>query len=203
MTEKAARIGWIRHGVTAWNQLGKIQGVTDIPLSPEGLEQAGRLADRLAREGMTWNGVLCSDLTRAVQTGEIIAQRLGIPLRRDRRLRERFFGEAEGTTEPERLARWGPNWRRLVTDQESDELISARGCAFVEELTLQHPGEDWLVVTHGSFLARVLQSMCNNLVDSHLLNVSLTILEKQEQGWIPLLHNCTAHLDIDRVEASE
>jgi 2,3-bisphosphoglycerate-dependent phosphoglycerate mutase len=201
MREKATRIGWIRHGVTIWNQLGKIQGVTDIPLSPEGVEQAGRLADRLVREGETWNGVLCSDLTRAVQTGEIIARRLGIPLRMDRRLRERFFGEAEGTTEPERLARWGPDWRCLVADQESNELLKARSHAFVEELTLGHPGEAWLVVTHGSLLARILQSMCRDLDDSHLLNASLTILEKQEQNWIPLLHNCTAHLDIDRVEA--
>jgi 2,3-bisphosphoglycerate-dependent phosphoglycerate mutase len=203
MTERATRIGWIRHGVTPWNQLGKIQGVTDIPLSPEGIDQAGRLAERLLREGETWHGVFCSNLTRAVQTGDIIAKRLGIPLRQDGRLRERSFGEAEGTTEPERLSRWGPEWRRLVPDQETDEQVRARGHEFVEELSLRYPGEAWLVVTHGSFLARMLQSLCRNLDDSHLLNVSLSILERREQGWVPLLHNCTAHLNLGRVEAAE
>jgi probable phosphoglycerate mutase len=194
MTTKPTRIGWIRHGITPWNRLGKIQGVTDIPLSPEGLEQAALLADRLVREGERWHGVFCSDLTRAAQTGQILADRLGIPVKQDPRLRERSFGAAEGTTEAERFARWGPDWRRLVPDQENDDELKARGSAFVEDLLLRHAGEAWLVVTHGSFLARMIRSMCTDLEDAHLLNVSLTILEKQKQGWISLLHNCTAHL---------
>lgn len=191
----ATRIGWVRHGITEWNQLGRIQGVTDIPLSPEGIEQARLLADRLVRDGETWHGIYSSDLQRALQTGKILAEGLGIPLIKDSRLRERSFGEAEGTTEAERLSRWGHEWRRLVPDQESDEIIKARGHEFVHELTEKHPGESWLVVTHGSFLARMLQSLCSELDDSHLLNMSLTILEKQQEGWKPLLHNCTNHLN--------
>lgn len=190
----ATRIGWVRHGITEWNQLGKIQGITDIPLSPEGIKQAQLLADRLASEGAPWKGILCSDLQRALRTGEIIAERLGIPLIKDKRLRERSFGEAEGTTEAERLSRWGTEWRRLVPDQESDEMIKARGHEFVNELTEKHAGEEWLVVTHGSFLARMLRSLCTDLEDTHLLNMSLTVLEKQPEGWKPHLHNCTAHL---------
>ncbi len=184
----------MRHGITEWNRLGKIQGVTDIPLNSEGVKQARLLAERLARDMETWNGIVCSDLRRAVQTGEILAERLGIPLLKDSRLRERSFGEAEGTTEAERLSRWGNNWRQLVPDQESDELIRARGHEFVNDLSEKHPGEAWLVVTHGSFLARMLQSLCTQLDDSHLLNVSLTVIEKQQKGWKPLLHNCTIHL---------
>jgi probable phosphoglycerate mutase len=191
---EATRIGWIRHGITEWNQLGKIQGTTDIPLSPEGIKQAHLLAERLARTGEPWKGILCSDLQRALRTGEIIAERLGIPLIKDTRLRERSFGEAEGTTEEERLSRWGTEWRRLVPDQESDEMIKARGHDLVNELIEKHPGEAWLVVTHGSFLARMLISLCDDLEDTHLLNMSLTVLEKQQEGWTPHLHNCIAHL---------
>ncbi|XID94330.1 histidine phosphatase family protein [Paenibacillaceae bacterium WGS1546] len=193
---KPLRIGWVRHGVTEWNQRGIIQGVTDIPLSQEGLRQARLLADRLAREGERWNGVYCSDLVRAVQTGETLASRLRIPLIPDARLRERSFGSAEGTTEAERLARWGAEWRSAVPDQENDESVRARGHEFVREIADKHAGEAWLVVTHGSFLARMLQSMCEGLDDAHLLNMSLTVLEREREGerWKPLLHNCTKHL---------
>ncbi|MFC4599058.1 histidine phosphatase family protein [Cohnella hongkongensis] len=190
----ATRIGWVRHGITEWNQRGVIQGVTDIPLSPEGLRQARLLADRLSRELIGWHGVCCSDLQRAVQTAEILSSRLGIPLMQDARLRERSFGEAEGTTPAERLERWGENWRSCVPGQESDDSVRERGLAFVREWTETHAGESWLVVTHGSFLARMLQALCKGLDDSHLLNMSLTVLERQQEEWKPLLHNCTKHL---------
>lgn len=192
---KAIKIGWVRHGITEWNQLGKIQGVTDIPLSSEGIQQAHLLAERLAHESDRWNGIYCSDLQRASHTAEILAERLGIPLVRDSRLRERSFGQAEGTTEEQRLTIWGKDWRKLVPDQESDELIRARGHEFLNELSKNHSGEAWLIVTHGSFLARMLQSLCTELDDSHLLNMSLTVLEKEQEGWKSLLHNCTLHLN--------
>ncbi|TVY04582.1 histidine phosphatase family protein [Cohnella terricola] len=193
---KATRIGWVRHGITEWNKRGMIQGITDIPLSTEGLQQARLLADRLAHDAERWNGVYCSDLQRAAQTGEILANKLGIPLIKDVRIRERSFGEAEGTTEPERISRWGPDWRRTVPDQESDDEIRIRGHDFVREFAEKHSGEAWLVVSHGSFLARMLQSLCREIEDSHLLNMSLTVLERREEdGWKPLLHNCTRHLE--------
>lgn len=188
------RLGWIRHGTTEWNMLGKIQGTTDIPLHPEGVKQAERLADRLAREEWKWQGVVSSDLLRASRTAEIVASKLEIPVCFDRRLRERSFGAAEGTTQQERLARWGDDWRRLVPDQESDGQVVARGMSFVDEWTERHPGEAWLIVTHGSFLARMIHAMCHNLEDSHLLNVSLTVMERHRNEWVPLIHNCTAHL---------
>jgi len=192
---KATKIGWVRHGITEWNKRGMIQGITDIPLSAEGLQQARLLADRLASEGERWNGIYCSDLQRAVQTGEILANKLGLPLIKDVRIRERSFGEAEGTTEAERLSRWGPDWRRTVPDQESDDEIRARGHEFVRDFADKHSGEAWLVVSHGSFLARMIQSLCREIEDAHLLNMSLTVLERREEGWKPLLHNCTRHLE--------
>jgi len=200
MTAAATRIGWIRHGQTEWNRLGKIQGIVDIPLSAEGIRQATRLGDRLASERQhQWHGIVCSDLDRAAKTAAIIADRLRIPVHTDARLRERSFGEAEGTTHEERIARWGDEWRRLVPDQETDEQVLKRGLAFVRDHIGRHSGEAWLVVTHGSFLARMLHAMCRELDDSHLLNVSLTIMERSGDAWKPLLHNCTKHLEDDAI----
>ncbi|WP_276351587.1 histidine phosphatase family protein [Cohnella caldifontis] len=195
MSERKTRIGWIRHGVTEWNYLGKIQGTTDIPLSLDGIRQAELLARRLVRDGGSWNGIVSSDLSRASHTARIVAEHLGIPLRTDARLRERAFGSAEGTTLEERLSRWGDDWRSLVPDQETDEAVLRRGTDFLSDFAARHSGEAWLVVTHGSFLARMLHLMCPGLHDDHLQNASLTVLERSgEGGWIPLLHNCTSHL---------
>ncbi|MBB6674124.1 histidine phosphatase family protein [Cohnella nanjingensis] len=188
------RLGWIRHGLTAWNQAGKIQGTTDIPLNVEGERQARLLADRLSREPATWDGVVSSDLMRASKTASILADRLRIPLLVDDRLRERSFGSAEGTTEAERLARWGADWRRRVPDQETDAAVRARGMAFVEAFSDSHAGGRWLVVTHGSFLAQMLQALRTGVDDRHISNLSLTILEREDTEWVPVLHNCTAHL---------
>lgn len=202
MTVPATRLGWIRHGQTEWNRLGKIQGAVDIPLSGEGVSQAKRLALRLVNERrqQPWQGIVCSDLERAAKTAEIIAARMQIPVRLDARLRERSFGEAEGTTLDERISRWGEDWRARVPDQESDEQVLFRGLAFVRDHIDQHAGEAWLVVTHGSFLARMLHALCPGLDDSHLQNASLTILEHNNREWKALLHNCTNHLNFDSIE---
>lgn len=43
-------IGLIRHGSTAWNKEGRAQGLADIPLDEEGINQAEALAERLSSE---------------------------------------------------------------------------------------------------------------------------------------------------------
>ncbi|WEK55712.1 MAG: histidine phosphatase family protein [Candidatus Cohnella colombiensis] len=188
------RIGWIRHGVTEWNRLGKIQGVTNIPLSQEGVIQARLLANRLAVEDIQWDRIVSSDLLRAVHTAEIVAERLDIPLNHDSRLRERSFGDAEGTTEQERLMKWGTEWRELVPNQESDDAVIARGLAFIDELKTCDEGQSWLVVTHGGFLVRLLKALCGELPEGFLRNVSYTIVEMHDQKWNLKLYNCTEHL---------
>ncbi|SFS81102.1 Broad specificity phosphatase PhoE [Paenibacillus sp. BC26] len=190
------RIGLIRHGKTDWNGLGKIQGQTDIPLNSEGIRQAQALAYRLLHEPMKWDAVVSSNLSRAVETARIVADTLGIPLLPgDARLRERFYGEIEGTTEPERQAKWGPNWKRCDCGQENDASVRERSLAFVEEAAAAVPARNLLVVTHGSLLAQLLQAMCADLTDKPIHNLSFSIMEREGAAWTPLLHNCTLHLE--------
>ncbi|WP_219836551.1 histidine phosphatase family protein [Paenibacillus sp. R14(2021)] len=190
------RIGLIRHGKTDWNALGKIQGQTDIPLNTEGIRQAQALARRLVHEPMKWDAVISSDLKRALQTAEILAGALGIPLLApDERLRERFYGKVEGTTEQERLQRWGTEWKQQALDQETDDALRSRALSFVEEAAAAVPAKQLLVVTHGSLLAQLLQAMCSELTDKPIHNLSFSIMEREASGWTPLLHNCTLHLE--------
>ncbi len=83
-----------RHGQTEWNQQHRIQGWTDLPLTDYGRQQAERLAETLRSYDV--QRVFASDLRRARETAEIVAQILGIPMVLDHRLREVRRGELEG-----------------------------------------------------------------------------------------------------------
>ncbi|MFX3633470.1 MAG: histidine phosphatase family protein [Candidatus Pristimantibacillus sp.] len=189
-------IGFVRHGKTEWNALGRIQGQTDIPLNETGLAQARALAQRLSDDNTEWDAILSSDLERARETARVISGKLDIPLlEADTRLRERFYGDIEGTTEQERLERWGVDWRSAEAGQESDADVRARGRMFLEECYRTNPNGKILLVSHGSFLAQMFTELCSGLNTQYINNMSYSILEFNEGQWNPLLYNCTRHLN--------
>ncbi len=85
----------IRHGETEWNVLGRIQGRSDVPLSPRGEEQARQLAHWM--RNLRLYRVIASDLARARRTAEVLVGS-GARVSMDERLRERSFGPFEGWT---------------------------------------------------------------------------------------------------------
>ena len=82
----------IRHGETAWSRVGRHTGLTDLPLTPHGEAQAGRLAPWLADTHFAL--VLCSPLLRARQT--CAAAGFAPPPGIDADLAEWDYGEYEG-----------------------------------------------------------------------------------------------------------
>ncbi len=86
----------IRHGQTDWNNKGLIQGHTDNKLNELGKNQAKEISSKL--KDLNVNRVICSSLSRAKETLNIIKEELGINLDNiiidD--LIERNFGELEG-----------------------------------------------------------------------------------------------------------
>lgn len=198
------RIGLIRHGLTDWNAAGRIQGQTDIPLNGEGREQAERLGRRLLTEEYQWDYIITSGLSRAQETGEIISNLLNVPLLEpDARLKERAFGQIEGLTSEERVARWGQAWETLDLGQEQIADIQIRALAFLEDLWSTYPDQNVLIVTHGAFLANLLTALFKDRYTERIGNLSLTILEKERDDWSPLLYNCTRHLSLDTAKQPE
>lgn len=107
------RILLVRHGQTAWNAAGRLQGHTDIELDATGRDQALALAKTLGDAGVT--RVWSSDLLRARQTATIIAEQLGLsPPAIDAQLRERKFGVFEGLTRDECAANHPDAWREWI-----------------------------------------------------------------------------------------
>ena len=155
---QATRILAIRHGETAWNQDNRIQGQIDIPLNDTGHWQAARTAQALREEAV--DAVYASDLSRAAQTAQAIADALGHRVQHHSGLRERHFGECQGvrwseleTQHPEVVAQW----RARVPDYappggESLLVLRARVQAAFSELAARHLGQQIVVVAHGGVL---------------------------------------------------
>ena len=136
----------VRHGETDWNADGRLQGQTDRPLSDFGRRQARRLADELADEEL--EAIYSSDLSRARETAEIVAERLGLPVALDPDLREKDWGTWEGLTAVER--------DRVEFAGESTEEHQERILRALRRIAERHPGDGRvLVVTHGGSMRRV------------------------------------------------
>ena len=90
----------IRHGETDWNRELRFQGQVDVPLNATGLEQARRLAERLAAEQWVVDHLVCSDLIRTQQTAtpslQVLLPQARIDTLTDSALREQNFGLVDG-----------------------------------------------------------------------------------------------------------
>jgi len=94
----------VRHGRTEWNVARRFQGQSDIPLSGEGRAQAAATAAALA--SVPLEAIVSSDLSRAHETARAIAAHHGLEVESDPRLREFAFGEWEGLTWDQIVARF-------------------------------------------------------------------------------------------------
>ncbi|MGE0010168.1 MAG: histidine phosphatase family protein [Candidatus Babeliales bacterium] len=86
---------FIRHGQTDWNKIHRLQGQIDIPLNEEGRSQARQLQQLL--HNLDICHVYYSPLSRAQETMHIACAHLDIPKFEVDALKERHFGEWQGT----------------------------------------------------------------------------------------------------------
>ena len=118
---------------------------------------------------MNVTAVFSSDLARARQTAEIVAEKLGLEVRVDPRLRERGFGSWEGLTTTEIEERFADSHRRWragegagADDAETFEDFSARVNDFLADVLRLHQGEEVLVISHGGSI-RVINALAAGL----------------------------------------
>lgn len=146
-----------RHGETDWNKAGRWQGHSDIELNELGRAQARELAAALGTHELS--RVYASDLRRAHETAQIVADFLGLgPVATDPRLRERAFGLFEGLTYEECGVRYPEHWQRYQEDRrqappgaEAREDVAARVHEVISLLAgSEHASEAFLIVSHGA-----------------------------------------------------
>ena len=122
MTISFHRCLLIRHGETEWSRNGRHTGRTDLPLLPEGEEQARALQPKLADYRLT--AVFTSPLLRARETCALAG--LGPLAVVDPDLAEWDYGAYEGLTTPEiRLGR--PGWGLFADGAPDGETAAEVG----------------------------------------------------------------------------
>ena len=105
MSEPLPVLHLVRHGETAWSLSGQHTGLTDLPLTERGEQDARRLGERL--RGLTLARVLTSPLQRAARTCELAG--FGSAAEVDRDLLEWNYGEYEGRTSAD-IHKERPDW---------------------------------------------------------------------------------------------
>jgi probable phosphoglycerate mutase len=148
------KLALIRHGPTDWNAQGRVQGSVDTPLSEEGKAKMSAL---LPPEGFDNVAVYCSTKLRARQTATCLGLKM---VHLEPRLVEQDWGDWEGLTRPEMLARDGDDaFVRHGSLQgaafrppggESTGEVHARLKAFFVDIAAK--GEDAIAVSHAGIL---------------------------------------------------
>ncbi len=169
----------VRHGETEWNTTWRLQGRTDIPLNDTGIKQAQLTAKALKAEGIVFDRVYSSPLSRALKTAEILSGFSPEKIIKENRIIEINFGNAEGSTPQERKT--NPKFKQINNffnapalynpsdDAESFKQVFARTADFWEKeiRPLENQAENILVVTHGGTLQSLLMHVDGRTLDDY------------------------------------
>lgn len=109
----------MRHGHSLWNAENRFTGWVDVPLAPEGIEEAKLAGQRLQERGLTFDVGFTSVLRRSINTLDTVLTELGqtyIPVNKLWRLNERYYGSLTGLNKKELMEKVGEEqvmiWRR-------------------------------------------------------------------------------------------
>jgi broad specificity phosphatase PhoE len=187
------RLFLVRHGDTIGQSSLRFHGRNDVALSDVGRGQIRRLIPLVA--DVRFAAVVCSPLSRARESAEILRAALAAPpsLEVDEELREIWFGEIEGLSEPEIAARvpaWHAEWKagRHAGFPGGETLhgFAERVTKGIDGLLARWPEGDLLVVAHRGIVRQALFHLCGGDRSHRERYVvalgSLTIVERAS-GW--------------------
>lgn len=159
-----------RHGQTEYNKQEIILGTTDVQLDSAGEEQAERLAERIYDLGNI-DIMIVSPMKRALRTARIIAEKCGIEIVIDERLREWDYGEFEGKSRfTEGFAGNKVNFGvRMGKSGESLLQLSHRVYSALDDIIEKYGDKTVLIVSHGG-VCRVIETYFNDMTTDRFSN---------------------------------
>lgn len=166
----------IRHGETDYNLQHKIQGITDTVLNETGIKQAK--STKVEFDKLDIDLIICSTLTRAKQTADILNEDKQIKTIYSDLLVERNFGILEGEYKTEE------EFKKLmkddsvsVKDMETLPMLYNRAKIIIDKVIKEYNSKNVCIVTHGGFalaLEKYIFEITNiNNKPSHLDNCEI------------------------------
>jgi len=157
------RFTFLRHGESVGNRDGYVQGQHDFPLSKKGIEQSKLLARRWCEEGINFDRIITSPLSRALSTAEVIQSILGTPIDENQIWMELHRGNQQGIKWEELekkqiLPAIIQLYDSLGENGESEWQLYLRAGIALQSLFNNPPGE-YLIVSHGALLNKVLHAI--------------------------------------------
>lgn len=163
-----AYLALVRHGQSEWNKSGLWTGLTDIPLSLEGKEEAKKSGEVL--KNIHFDIGFTSKLKRAKETLEIIKQVLSLsnlPVIEDAALNERDYGKLTGENKwkikekygDEQFLEWRRSWDYPIPDGETLKDVYNRTVPYYKEKILPEliNGKNIIVSAHGNSLRALIK----------------------------------------------
>jgi probable phosphoglycerate mutase len=187
-----------RHGQTEWNSSRRFQGHIDADLDDTGRAQAARAASQLAT--LRPQLIVASDLSRAADTAQALADLVGLEVRRTPALRETHGGTWEGRyadelkSDPQYLA-WLAGGDVPAGGAETRSQVGDRAVVAVREAAAGlEPGRVAVVASHGGTIRSAIGRMLDLPVEhwrvfGGLANCCWSVLEEGRTGWRLVEHN--------------
>ena len=197
----------VRHGETQDNKERRFQGWKNTPLNTMGHEQAKKVAARFAHEKI--DAIYSSDLQRALETADHIAETLHMQVIPDFALREHDMGiftgwQREIEKDPVREQMWETmqaartqkniHWKGHGGESLADQ--SERVHAFLKKLDIIHQESVVMLVVHGGSMNRVVEYFRFKEIDEYrsYKNTAVSIIEKVDGVYKLKLDNDISHL---------
>lgn len=187
------KLYFVRHGESVSNVITQFAGSLDMPLTDKGRQQALATAEFL--KVIPFDAWYSSDLSRAFDTGRIIAQMHELIPCATEQLREIYAGDWEGKSYASLEQEYADGyriWRNQIglahcPNGESVAQLQRRVCECVEDIVRRHPNQTVGISTHATPI-RVMECIWARrpLCDMHTIpwvsNASVTIATYDERG---------------------
>ena len=153
----------VRHGRTEENLKRILQGHMPGTLTEKGKEEVREAAELLSKEGVKFTRIVSSDLKRAMDSANIISERLHLPITPMEILRERDWGKFTGMSIAEAADKYRIDGKWIFPEgtTETEEGIYERASKALVELQRRYADETIIVVTHGQFARNLIASHFN------------------------------------------
>jgi probable phosphoglycerate mutase len=195
-----------RHGETQWNKEGRMQGWKNSDLTPNGVENAKRLGQRL--KDIDFDYIYCSPLDRAVDTAKYIRGDKNTEIVLTESLKEMGFGKWEGM-EHDRIKELYPTehfnfWNKphlynQIEGEGFEELFERVNDA-LNQITSNSSLENVLIVSHVVVIKAIYAIIKKYPLEElwtppFLQGTSLTIIEVEDDEINIILEADTSHIE--------